>query len=348
MIVDVTSAPNKKTAVAQTSQAQAESLRSILNIMPVGVILLDKFGVVYEANPAAHSLLGEPLINQSWLNIIQQKFHARSDDGHEISLVTGERVNVATHPLEGQGGQLITLTDLTETRSLQESLNRYQRLCEIGRMSAAMAHQIRTPLASALLYVGGLNNKNISDEKKYDFCEKISKQLKILDNQVSNMLLFAQGGNQCVEQVSITALIDEIMLVYQGRKIICIDFKQAVRKTIFLGNIKTLASAIVNLIENSEQAIDDDDDHIYLLVEYANNYLNIKIIDEGLGMTAQEQQKALEPFFTTKPQGTGLGLAVAQAVLHAHQGKLTLTSDKNLGTTVHLSLPTLTKQGVSQ
>ncbi len=65
-------------------------------------------------------------------------------------------------------------------------------------------------------------------------------------------------------------------------------------------------------------------------------------------MTAQEQQKALEPFFTTKPQGTGLGLAVAQAVLHAHQGKLTLTSDKNLGTTVHLSLPTLTKQGVSQ
>ncbi|WP_077216797.1 sensor histidine kinase [Piscirickettsia litoralis] len=322
-------------------------MQSILNIMPVGVILLDKFGLVYEANPAAHSLLGEPLVGEPWLDIIQHKFHARSDDGHEISLITGERVNVATHPLKPQGGQLITLTDLTETRSLQESLSRYQRLSEIGRMSAAIAHQIRTPLASALLYSGNLINKTISDEKKIYFCEKINSQLKILENQLNNMLLFAHGGNQCVDKINARSLMNEVINCYQGNLVICIDISEGSLHASFLGNVKTLASAIVNLIENSEQAINSNNGHIYLIIgNKENNYLNIQIVDDGVGMTEQEQQKALEPFFTTKPQGTGLGLAVVQAVLHAHQGKISLQSCKGVGTVINLLIPTLTTSGV--
>ena len=129
----------------------------ILQALPAAVILLDQRGIVYQANPAALAMLAEPLLGQAWFNVISRCFRPRSDDGLEVSLKDGRRVKlqistVLSHSDYTQPGQLIMLTDLTETRQLQSRLSHLQRLSTLGKMMATLAHQIRTPLSAALLY----------------------------------------------------------------------------------------------------------------------------------------------------------------------------------------------------
>ncbi len=125
-------------------------LENLLNIMPAGVVVLDSRGLVTQCNPAAEDFLGEPLLGEIWRNVIKRSFAPQVDDGHEISLKDGRRISMVTRSMEGEPGQLILLTDLTETRELQHRLDRHRRLSEMGRMMSSLAHQIRTPLSAAM------------------------------------------------------------------------------------------------------------------------------------------------------------------------------------------------------
>src|SRR5690606_4852389 len=98
----------------------AQRLQSLLDLLPGGVIVIDGQGVVREANPVARGLLGRPLVGMLWREVIARNFAPREDDGHEISLKDGRRLSIATRSLQGEPGQLVLLTDLTETRRLQD------------------------------------------------------------------------------------------------------------------------------------------------------------------------------------------------------------------------------------
>nr|MBF0685203.1 PAS domain-containing protein [Pseudomonas sp.] len=100
----------------------ARRLQSLVDLLPGGVIVIDGQGIVREANPVAVQLFGAPVVGQLWREIIARSFAPRKDDGHEISLRDGRRVSIATRSLNGEPGQLVLLTDLTETRLLQAQL----------------------------------------------------------------------------------------------------------------------------------------------------------------------------------------------------------------------------------
>ena len=142
-----------------TLEEQVERYKQVLDVMPAGVILLDTQGVVHEANPEAQRLLEMPLVGQKWFEVIQQAFSPREDDGHEISLRNGRKVRLAISA--STTGQLILITDLTETRLLQSRISDLQRLSSLGRMVASLAHQVRTPLSSAMLYASNLGAPNL-------------------------------------------------------------------------------------------------------------------------------------------------------------------------------------------
>src|SRR5690606_39895731 len=99
-----------------------------LGALLAGVVVLEKRGVLSQCNPAAMALLGEPLDGERWIDVIKRCFSPRSDDGHEVSLKDGRRVSIEIRTMENQPGQLILLTDLTETRQLQSQLAHAQRL----------------------------------------------------------------------------------------------------------------------------------------------------------------------------------------------------------------------------
>ena len=178
----------------------------IFDEVPAGLIVLDGSGRVARNNRAAESLLGEALEGRLWREIIQRLFCLRPDDGHEVSLRNGRRVQISTHPLKQQQGQLIQITDLTETRRLQDQLSHMERLSALGKMAASLAHQIRTPLAAAMLYGANLANRTLSHDARGSFQKKLMDRLRDLEGQVSDVLLFARNGEQQV--VSVIELTD--------------------------------------------------------------------------------------------------------------------------------------------
>ena len=126
-----------------------QSNHALIDAMPNAVILVNGDGVVEYCNPNSVQLMGANLCGELWRDCVARTFTPRADDWHEVSLHNGRRVRVDISSLPNQPGQLVVLTDLTETRDLQAQLAHLQRLSSMGRMVASLAHQIRTPQKGA-------------------------------------------------------------------------------------------------------------------------------------------------------------------------------------------------------
>ena len=323
-----------------TVEEQNTRYKQVLDVMPAGVILLDTQGVVCEVNPEAIKLLGPPLLGERWFEVIQRSFDPREDDGHEISLRSGRKVRLAISASET--GQLILITDLTETRLLQSRVSGLQRLSSLGKMVASLAHQVRTPLSSAMLYASNLGSPNLPAATHKRFQTKLVDRLHDLEKQVNDMLLFAKGGdNKVVKSFTIEELVAEYQpMVETALQSNQVDYHLEVedQETLLMGNANAIASAISNLIMNAIQAIGKKC-QIDVFFRSVNGYLKISVQDNGPGIPLELQDKIMEPFFTTRSQGTGLGLAVVQMVCRAHKGQLELYSEPDDGACFTMSIP---------
>ena len=321
---------------------QASRLEHLLQVMPAGVIVIDGKGIVRQANEQAKALLGEPLEEEVWRSIITRSFKPRADDGHEVSLVDGRRVKLSITPLENEPGQLIVITDLTETRQLQARVSHMQRLSSLGKMVASLAHQIRTPLSAAMLYASNLTRKGLAPEAQTQFANKLSDRLKELESQVNDMLLFAKSGEeQVVAQIGLAELFAAIegsantMAAQHAQTLSFSGFDQDISIT---GNLTALQGAVLNLIHNASQ-VTPKNEMISIEACHSNGQLTVSVTDRGEGVPRSLQRKIFEPFFTTKTHGTGLGLAVVKSVVTAHNGSLSVSNVKNGGACFSLTLP---------
>ncbi|SIS46860.1 sensor histidine kinase [Neptunomonas antarctica] len=319
----------------------AVRMRQLLDLLPAGVILIDKQGLVSECNPAAEDLLGEPLRGELWMRVIQRSFAPQNDDGHEISLKDGRRVSILTRAMADEPGQVVLLTDQTGTRLLQSRLSQYQRLSEMGRMMASLAHQIRTPLSAALLYASHLGADNITDPQRKKFALKVKSRLLHLEHQVQDMLLFARGETKLDDRVSIEQLfqaIDDVLDVPLAQYDADCELENLAAGYWLQCNQETLIGAILNLVNNALQAAGNDKP-LRIVASVDGKNIMLRVIDAGPGMDSATIKRALEPFFTTKSHGTGLGLAVAQVVAKAHHGEFSLFSYPESGTIAQFCLP---------
>lgn len=303
----------------------------LLSIMPAGVLVVDHTGTVSLANEQAKNLLGEPIIGEAWRDVIARVFTPKDDDGHEVSMRNGKRVKIDISPLTQEKGQLIVITDLTETRQLQSRVGQMQRLSSLGKMVASLAHQVRTPLSSALLYAENLKAMPLQNETASRFSEKLTLRLKELEAQVNDMLLFAKSSDkQIVSVLSSQDIVQQAVsqtdaqLEQAG---ITLNVKNTGIESRVLGNLTAITGAISNLIVNAMQALSNNDlrsplIQVELSVESVSNtqYTVYKVIDNGNGISDDKLPRLFEPFYTTKSQGTGLGLAVVNTVAKSHQG----------------------------
>lgn len=323
----------------------ADRLQSLLKAMPAGVIVLDAEGIVVESNPAAENLLGEPLSGMSWLEVIKRAFAPQVDDGHDISLRDGRRVSISTQALGNEPGQILLLQDVTETRKLQEGLNRHKRLSDMGEMAASLAHQIRTPLSSALLYCSHIERPQVEVEQRLRVAGKIRSSLYQLEAQVNDMLMFAKGGSMGGEQIDIDEFINQIgtsmetqLQQYHAE----LQLVATGTTAILTGNREALRGAIQNLINNALQACGEGavlQLSASLRKQNGVDAVVIALTDNGPGIPEALQQQIFEPFYTTRTRGTGLGLAVVKAVAHAHNGAMWVDSKEGHGATFSLFLP---------
>jgi len=255
--------------------------------------------------------------------------------------------------LGSEPGQIVLLTDLTETRKLQEHQSREQRLSVIGKMMASLAHQIRTPLSSALLYSGHISSQKLDQNRQQRFHMNLQHSLKQLERQVSDMLLFASGGVSSKERFQLDELIQTLYLDISSHSLTKdadIDIDNRLTEhcktdiTLF-GNIQALLGAIANLIENSLHACRDNkrkgkliDISVCLDVHDKKN-ISLAISDNGCGISETDIPHIFQPFYTSRARGTGLGLAVVQTVMNSFKGKINIDSVVNSGTTIELIIP---------
>ncbi|WP_394221949.1 sensor histidine kinase [Alteromonas gracilis] len=334
--------PTSCTDDVASLRLQASRLEHLLQVMPAGVIVIDGKGIVRQANEQAKALLGEPLEEEVWRSIITRSFKPRADDGHEVSLVDGRRVKLSITPLEKEPGQLIVITDLTETRQLQARVSHMQRLSSLGKMVASLAHQIRTPLSAAMLYASNLTRKGLAQEAQSQFANKLSDRLKELESQVNDMLLFAKSGEeQVVSQISLNELLASVegsaqTITAQAQQTLTFSgFDQDVSIT---GNLTALQGALLNLIHNASQ-VSGKGEVVHVEASVEKQRLRIAIIDKGHGVPDALKSKIFEPFFTTKTHGTGLGLAVVKSVVNAHNGTLFVSDIPEGGACFSMVLP---------
>jgi two-component system, sensor histidine kinase FlrB len=325
----------------------ANRLENLLNFLPGGVVVLDSSGRISECNPAAIDLLGEPLRGKLWREVIVRSFAPRQDDGHEVSLRDGRRISISTRN-QGEDGQIILLTDQTETRRLQSQLSRHERLSALGKMMSALAHQIRTPLSAAMLYAGHLCNSKLDDEKRHQFSEKICNRLNNIERQVQDMLVFAKGELPLKDIVSVNelqhAFAEAMEVPLMTTESACVWHNDCGEQVIQC-NREALIGALLNLVNNAIQVVERN---AKLRITFTSTQpknadedpqLMIAVCDAGPGIAPELLPNLGDLFVTTKAQGTGLGLAVVKAVARAHHGNFSLQSTVGQGTCASLFMP---------
>src|SRR5690606_6874035 len=156
------------------------------------ILLVDEAGTVRESNPEAAALLGGDPGGRPWQELIREAFASASAADSDWLTTDGRRVTISVRTLPKERATIVLLTDVTETRALQELVTRNERLSAIGRMAATLAHQIRTPLAGAMLYLSQCRAR--AGEPRFSaLLENGMERLHHLERLVQDMLVFARG-----------------------------------------------------------------------------------------------------------------------------------------------------------
>ncbi|KTC84195.1 sensor histidine kinase [Legionella brunensis] len=321
--------------------------QDILACLPCGLLVLNAKGIIIWLNAAAEALLGSHLRGAAWREVIQQAFAPREDDGHEVSLVDGRRVRVAISSLDNLPGQLVILTDLTATRDYEQAKANQHRLMAIGRMTAQLAHQIRTPLSSAILYAEHLAAQPAMDSRCLQWITRLQECHASIEQQIQDLLLFARGETIELALTRIQSWVEQLieraqpLIQAQSAKL---EINNELRDKEVSLHAESLTGALLNLIINALQAKAS-----YITVniqKVETNNVQIQVTDNGIGMSEEVKSQAFSPFFTTKAQGTGLGLAVVNAVIKAHGGEVVLDSLSGQGSCITINLPGSLEKGI--
>ena len=324
-----------------TDKLEAGGHGPLFDAIPGGVVVLDRQGRIEAANLAARELLAEPLLGEAWRDVVQRAFLPELDQG-ELKTADGRQFSISTRPLGYAPGQVLLLSEVTRTRELQRAAQQNLHLVTMGKMMASLAHQIRTPLASAMLYLSHCAEDGLDAMTLRNFSGKALKRNRHIEKLINDMLVFAHGGQFVTARFGVGDLLDELReqlqphLEQRGARlgIDCVE-----RDAELQGNKDALLGALANLCVNALQACGTQPRIDIGVAMTRQGLLSISVRDNGCGMDRQTRAHIFDPFFSTKTDGTGLGLAVVKAVVESHQGRIAVFSRPGRGSRFRLFLP---------
>jgi two-component system sensor histidine kinase FlrB len=284
-------------------------------------------------------MLGHELLSQYWETLAHKAFVT---DGDELRLRDGRWVSVSARPLDTEPGKIILITDITETHALQDTINRQQRLTSLGEMVAGLAHQIRTPLSSALLYVSNLSHPLAAPNDRQRFIEKAKERLHHLDRMVNDMLLFVRGGVSASEYFDVGLLMKQLGQLLEAHFAdgeLSLHIDKSIYTAKLRGNRDALLGAMQNLANNAREACTAKPKLDISVTRCSEETVAISFSDNGSGIPDNIRERIQEPFFTTRSSGTGLGMAVVNATVSGLGGEFDIQSEVGVGSCITLRLP---------
>ena len=318
----------------------AQRLQVLLASLPAAVVVLDRAGRVCETNAQARALLGPLDAGTPWATVEARAFAPqRRVDGCHV-LGDGRLVQVHSRPLLGEPGRVLLIQDVTERQRLQEEIARSRRLSSVGEMTAALAHQIRTPLASARLYLAHLERPGNTSRERARVVERLRGVLQRLEGLVDELLLFSRAGTPQGAVQDVAAVLETLRRLL-GAKAAQVAFHcpRALARLRVTAGEGLLATALLALLDNALQASRSSGGVALEVRRLPDGRVEFAVHDDGPGIERAMRKRVFEPFFTTRPDGTGLGLPIAQGVAEAHGGELVLDPPQGSGTTFRMRVP---------
>ncbi len=336
---------HEKERQREEKQKLAERLAALLDSLPGGVLVVDSQGLIRQSNAPAREWLGRDLDGCCWQKMLDDADLSLSSDGSELIVSDKTQLTVARRRVADRGETIILLTDVTEQRRLAAELNQNRRLAAMGEMAARLAHQVRTPLSTALLYADHLTTRELAAEKRERFGERLLARLRDLEHMTRDMLGFVRGGCGQSAPIVLKALLTRLeeTLGESVPQNVQLSIDQNGVKGVVQGDQQALVGALCNLVENAWQAADEPLDVRVQLRLSGDSTVEIWVTDNGPGVSPDMVDQLFEPFVSGRPGGTGLGLAVANSVAESHGGSLRLVTSATPGAQFVMRLPMVSR-----
>ena len=341
------------TYVEGREEMQIATLQDVIvSHMPVTVLLLDANGQVTAATRSTTRLFGDvPAIGRPYEEALPPALVAAAElPTHMVrALTSGREVTIprVDVPLEGQernfrvsivpldhprARTLLHVEELTEALATEGRLLRNESLAQLGALSAAVAHELRNPLAGISGAIQVIGRSLPAEDRRKPIMEKVEQQVRRLDALVTDLLDFARPttariGPVRLEEVarSVADLVQrdhpEVLLRTEGESIVSAD-------------PNLVHQVLLNLVLNAVQAIGGPGELRILIVNGA-----VRVSDSGPGVPFENAEKIFQPFFTTRTRGTGLGLAICRKAANAMYGRLDIGDGPLPGACFVLTLP---------
>jgi len=241
-------------------------------------------------------------------------------------------------------GYMLTFCDVTEEKRFQREIIQSEKLAVVGQLAAATAHEIRNPLTSIKGFLQLLEYRLKADQMDSEIREYTRIMVEEVDRMekiIRDFLLMTKPSDVMREKASINSIVERMLVLVQNqatlRNIEVITDLAPDLPEIPMHK-EAIQQVILNLLQNAFEAMNTGGTlQLFTLTE--DQMVAVKIIDTGVGMTEEEVANLGSPFYSTKTEGTGLGLTVSMKIIREHSGRLQVESAKGQGTTVTVQLP---------
>ncbi len=227
-----------------------------------------------------------------------------------------------------------------ENERLRQELTRSEKLKAVATLAAGMAHEIKNPLSSIKTFAEFLPQRYEDPSFREKFAKVMSQEVDKINHLVQRLLDFARPAQPHLESVRLSTLVKETVDVLHGsflKQQVRVETRFADQDTV-CADAAQMKQVILNLLLNSLEAIDPPG-QITVSTVRNNGHLDVVIADTGHGIPRKDFHHIFDPFYTTKPSGTGLGLSVVHSIVREHGGRVRVESVVGQGTTVRVSLP---------
>ena len=260
-------------------------------------------------------------------------------------------------------GAALFFKDLTRVEQLEERERLRDRLAALGEMAAAIAHEVKNPLAGIQVMAGLLKRQVPDSADSQAILNDIINEAKMANTIVLDVLEFVRPLNLQVERVSVPDILRDAIVKYEGQVAkgnvaIATRFDDALPR--IQADQTQLRQLFSNLLVNAFEALDGRG-HVDISATFAPNdedqaagetaepggSVIVTVNDDGPGIPSEVTEKIFSPFFTTKPRGSGLGLAIVRKIVHAHDGRIDVSTHPEGGTRFQITLPVTPEDGIN-
>lgn len=342
-----------------------EKLRTLVHTVQALLLVLDDQGRVLQANPAVAEVTGigmDELIGMDWMaNFVPED--ARFGTEHVFARILAGELRVAhenhivsvhgnlrliswrSSGLEQPDGSIAVYAsgvDVTDIRELERRTRLAERLAAVGTLSAGLAHEIRNPLNSAQLQLRLLERRLRKQSQEAKLLEPIAlvqSEIQRLSALVQEFLDFARPSEPKLSDSDLADIIEHVTALERLRAeqldvALKVRILRRVRVVADPGKIKQV---LLNLVRNAIEATDESG-AVTIELDKDGDGACVRVCDNGTGMPPEVVERIFEPFFSTKSQGTGLGMAICHSLVAQHGGHIRIHSSE-CGTSVEVSLP---------